>query len=638
MRLNEVFFGPIQKKAMHKLSQSRVVVAFSRMSLKSKLIFVFIFVSVIPILTVQSVSYFYSNASMKEKISELSSDSLLQTSKNLDTLLTSYKDMILRAATDDSTLEQVRRLDSGHLSESMDAARKLKEKMISLANSSHGIRSIAIFSEGGKSEVYDRKALQYDRKVWSNYKDVRLTNIYSDAINSNNIIIRNSMTYDGSSNDKVNLLHISMRINDLYNVTAKVGVIVISLDESVISDACSYASSKKSGKERKSITFVLDEDGFVISYPLNEYVGKHLNIAEMNATQRMYVYREFVTRTSALPSDRLIINERKQTIAGWTIVSAIDQDYLFNETARFQKNTITTGLIAILFSILIILYVSHSFSKSVRRIVKTMKNVQEGELSAQVRLDTKDEISLIASNFNKTMEKVNSLMDEVKYQMELACAASEKQKEAEIRSLEAQINPHFLYNTLDSINWMAIDKGENEISRMLKSLGKILRYSINRSNSIVRIGEEMEWLEQYLYLQKTRFNNSFDSEIDAETAVLDCQIHKLLLQPFIENSIVHGFKRTGSGGILKVTLRLSGEDSVFISIEDNGVGMSERMLRDLEDYLHSEDDGSRFADRVGIGISNACRRIRMYYGSKGKVDIKGREGGGTAVYITVPKQ
>lgn len=170
-----------------------------------------------------------------------------------------------------------------------------------------------------------------------------------------------------------------------------------------------------------------------------------------------------------------------------------------------------------------------------------MQIAKEGHLDVQINEMKKDEISIIMESFNSLMNKLNNLMTETK-------EATFKQKEAEIRALEAQINPHFLYNTLDSINWMAIEKEEHDISRMLKSLAEILRYSIQNSNELVTISEEINWLKKYMILQLNRYDYSFDYTIEVEKSLYNHPIHKLLLQPFIENAIAHGISSYQSEG------------------------------------------------------------------------------------------
>ncbi len=183
--------------------------------------------------------------------------------------------------------------------------------------------------------------------------------------------------------------------------------------------------------------------------------------------------------------------------------------------------------------------------------------MQNGNLDIQVHVDTEDEMGQIADNFNTMTGKVKNLIAEV-------TEITQKQKNAEIRALEAQINPHFLYNTLDSINWMAIEKEEYEISKMLRNLGIILRYSINKSNQMVTIAEMADWLEKYVSLQKMRFNNAFICEVYVSEEAKNIRIHKLLIQPFVENAILHGFKGIEGGGILRVDIIMSREQKNWI--------------------------------------------------------------------------
>jgi two-component system sensor histidine kinase YesM len=217
--------------------------------------------------------------------------------------------------------------------------------------------------------------------------------------------------------------------------------------------------------------------------------------------------------------------------------------------------------------------------------------------------------------------------------MNLTSEAVKLQKEAEIRAIEAQINPHFLYNTLDCINWMAIEKEEYEISKMLKSLGQILRYSINQSNKIVSFSQEIQWLKQYLYLQESRFDNSFKTEIKFEEEVLEFKIHKLMLQPLIENSIIHGFEGYTSGGVLEVSIEIK-EADIVIFIKDNGKGMDSEKVK----YINSLVSEAKIINKgEHIGIENVISRLRIYYGDYYKFNIESEIGRGTSICIRIPK-
>ena len=261
-----------------------------------------------------------------------------------------------------------------------------------------------------------------------------------------------------------------------------------------------------------------------------------------------------------------------------------------------------------------------------------MNMVQKGDLSVQVQLKRKDEIAIIGDNFNKMVQTLDELLNKVAAQGIYINEVTRKHKEAEIKALQAQINPHFIYNTLDCINWMAIDKEEYEISHMLKSLASILRYTISNIDIMVKVREEIEWLEQYVYLQQVRFNNCFDYEVEVDQRVYDYYIYKLLLQPFIENSIIHGFEGCKNGGKLLVKVTLIDEDYLVFHIEDNGKGISKNKLENIRKKISSNYD----VIDESIGISNVYNRMRMYYGDRGKLEIFSEENVGTTVLLYIP--
>jgi two-component system sensor histidine kinase YesM len=199
------------------------------------------------------------------------------------------------------------------------------------------------------------------------------------------------------------------------------------------------------------------------------------------------------------------------------------------------------------------------------------------------------EIESIADGFNDTLEKLNE--------------AITRQQEAQIVALEAQINPHFLYNTLDTINWMAIDRDEYDISNAISSLATILRYAIVNSNAEVSIREESEWIKKYIYLQQYRVKNRFSCSINVAPDTMDAGIHKLLLQPFVENAIVHGFEKDIQDAELVLNIEKK-DENVEIRIEDNGSGMDDELM----DMIQSKLGKRRFRGfKVdGIDIQIVC--------------------------------
>jgi two-component system sensor histidine kinase YesM len=256
-----------------------------------------------------------------------------------------------------------------------------------------------------------------------------------------------------------------------------------------------------------------------------------------------------------------------------------------------------------------------------------MRSAQTGVFVKAERLvGRNDEFSYLARGFNDMIEEIRALLVKLQQEKDAVYLATQKRKESEMRALEAQLNPHFLYNTLDCINWMAIEKNEYEISTMLSTLGQILRYGISKSTSIVSIAEEVEWIRQYVHLQRVRFNHAFDLELQVDPTVAAFPVYKLLMQPFLENAIVHGFVNVSSGGLLKIDISPGQEGILSVLIEDNGCGMSNERLQDALSNGRSH-----------IGISNVAERVAAYYGDRGKITIDSTPGRGTRVTMLLPR-
>ncbi|MDE7246692.1 MAG: sensor histidine kinase, partial [Lachnospiraceae bacterium] len=310
---------------------------------------------------------------------------------------------------------------------------------------------------------------------------------------------------------------------------------------------------------------------------------------------------------------------------GWNFYNVYDPDSLLQGVRQVHMIFLLVGGLTLAIASFFILYFAKQINHSVNEVVEGMQEIQEGNLDVVLPIHSRDEFGLIADNFNHMTNRVNDLIDEVRH-------ALAQQKNAEIHALEAQINPHFLYNTLDSINWMAIEKEEYEISKMLRDLGVILRYSIGKSNGMVNVSEVADWLEKYIGLQKMRFDNVFEYTITIEETAKNCVVHKLLLQPFIENAIIHGLKELDGGGMLRVDFTLS-EDQQYlhITVEDNGTGMPREMAQKYNDVAWAVNDGGD-----SIGLHNAFSRMHMYYGDKASWKVTGIENMGTVIMLKLP--
>jgi len=244
---------------------------------------------------------------------------------------------------------------------------------------------------------------------------------------------------------------------------------------------------------------------------------------------------------------------------------------------------------------------------------------------------SKDEIGLLIEDFNNMIQKIRSLIEDV-YKADLQKKNLElERKQAELNALQSQVNPHFLFNTLESLRVRSLLKDETETAEMIHHLSKIYRSMFIWKNDIITVKEEIEFINDYLELQKYRFADKFDYEVNVPEDVLACRIPKMTIQPFIENSCVHGMKKQIDEGFIYLGIEKL-EDRLVINIRDNGIGMSEEKLSKILSSLNND----QYFHNDNIGIKNVYNRLKLYYGDQFQFDIRSSSNVGTQIYISIP--
>ncbi len=593
----------------------RLLDHFNNMKIGRKIMSAFVMASIVPILTIQFIGYNMNSNSLKRKIDTLMVDNLTQLSERVDLTMDIYSNLVYQIYVDDKIIENVNTLLNGNGEGREVAFHAIYNRLQQAEKSVRGIRSISVICANGQSVTYDAGTGSSIENLWDDYGDLREIAPYREVQGMPGMLVTPTTRHKGYDGDAF-YFHISKCMYDYNNLDrGTIATIVMSVDESVLRDICAVAIAEDEAEY--NINFITDTNGFVISYPNSFYTGISMN--------PKLTVQEFVQVTGLLKGQNTAVNKYVNGHKGWVYYNVYNKDYMMRDIRNNQIMFILISLAAILFSSVLISYIVRRIGSSVALIIDGIDQVKEGNLNVSVALDSKDELGQIASNFNDMTGKVRNLIAEVS-------EAKDKQKDAEIRALEAQINPHFLYNTLDSINWMAIEKEEYGISRMLRNLGVILRYSVNRSNQMVSVTEVADWLEKYISLQQMRFNQSFRFELNVAEAAGSVRIYKLLLQPFVENAVIHGFKGMEKGGVLRVDIFLSDTgERLNIIIEDNGKGMP----REIAESFNVREQAVR--DEGGsIGLHNAFARMDMYYGREAVWNVNSIEGMGTVITLTLP--
>jgi two-component system sensor histidine kinase YesM len=590
-----------------------------KINYKNKLIITFVLVAFLPSIFMHYITYWNSTKAMKTKINELVSYNLIQTNKNLNASLSEYDDTLYQLIVDKDFVIWTEKLLHGSDYDNLIYSEALQKLFSGYSNSKEGIQGITFFSSTGEILV------SYDRIVglsWKQERDAAPLLLKLDNMQQGPLITATErMKVEGSKEE--NVFHIARKVFGISSGSLEImGYLIMNLDESILSKASGISLMDNQADEITSVNFLIDASRNIVSFPGKEKIGTDF----LDLLDTKHSSLEKLPQQAVVMGQSSIINYHPNEKTGWTIVNVTSEEKMFSEIYSMQRINIWMAVIVFSFSIILIIYFSGLLTKSIRKIVYAMQLAEQGNLNVKLEDNAGDEISIIASSYNKMMTTINELMEETK-------TAVQKQKESEIRSLEAQINPHFLYNTLDSINWMAIDKEEHEISRMLKGLALILRYSVSYSNQMVLLAQELEWLEQYLFLQKNRFNDAFQYYIHIDRELKEAKIYKLLLQPFVENTIIHGFAGMKTGAELNIHFSRLNESFLCIQIQDNGCGMQQSVVKQL---LESGKKNGPIIASSGIGIRNVMERLHLYYGNQAHCSIESIQGQGTKVSIIIP--
>jgi two-component system, sensor histidine kinase YesM len=589
------------------------------LSFKNKLMITFVLVTFLPAIILQYFTYYNWSQAMSNKINDLVQYNLIQTNKNLNMALSAYSDTLFQVFSNDEVIQSVHHFLYDTDAESLLYASKLRSLLAGYTYSKEGIRSLSFFSKSGRIIAFDRATGSSIDTLW-NHIPGESRNVFAERLSRETqgaLITPTEQVSDGQF-----VFHIARKLTGYANGQLEdLGYIIISIDEAVLSQSINFSGLENRSSMTSSINFLMNSEQNLISFFDKSRIGKPLSelIPELKPGGSQLGDRAVVLGQPSIVN--VFVNEK----TGWSIVNVTNESELFAEMYRMQRINLIAGAAMITITTLLIIYFSGLLTQSINKIVDVMKLAQRGILTAKIDHPFNDEFSVIVSSYNKMMVRISELMNETKL-------AVQKQKESEIRSLEAQINPHFLYNTLDSINWMAIEKEEYEISRMLSGLAQILRYSISQSNKLVYVDEEIQWLGQYLFLQKSRFDDAFEFQIEVGSGLQGVRLYKLLLQPFIENSIIHAFSGRKSGGKLCIRFRKAADDRLYIEIEDNGRGMSALQVKRLMEGSAASTD----AKGSGIGVRNVLDRLELYYGDQAGIEITSEVDIGTKISMRIP--
>ena len=474
------------------------------------------------------------------------------------------------------------------------------------------ISSIMIF---GKKKMllnrsmytYQRVALDYSKLDW-----------YAKAVaKPQDAIITGPNRHSFFDTDD-EMISLSREVQSYENGTFR-GVILINLNMNKITEICNSFQEKQ-----ENFICIINDKGELVYEQQN---GKERfafdekeNRQKLNtALERM---KESCFRLN-YRGEKYLVTRTDMKTTGWTQVSMVPYKSVMAETMAISGVMILAVVITLIVTLLLLNRILTGVVKPLKKLEKYMVQVNPDNMDQRMEILTDDEIGHLSMKFNQMMDRIRNLKEQV-------IEEQEDKRKYELQALQAQINPHFLYNTLDSIIWMA-ETNDSNIVAMTEALAKLFRISLNKGNEEISLERELEHVKNYLIIQSMRYADKFTYEISVDPGVERCRTIKLILQPIVENCIYHGInKKRGTG---KITIRAyRREQNLIIEVSDDGCGMPKEISRKiLSDEIESENiSGS------GIGVKNVNERIQLRFGKKYGLSYSSEEGVGTTVTYVLP--
>ena len=556
------------------------------------------------VLIITGVSMRYTRNSIFENSSVYTQNIIKQMNQNID----SYIDYMENIAYMISSNEDVQEYLFGDNVD--DGTReRLINQFKTILDGRSDIRNLGIIGINGRKLINDGKQsvnpdLKLSTQEW-----------YLDALQKpEGPLLTSSHVQHIVSGERPWVITLSRGIRNFSNGGEKEGVFFIDLNYSAISELCDQNTIGTKG-----YAFILDESGSIVYHPQQQQLYNELQTENIDLITDT---KDDTVRTGSGNKGKLYCISRSNK-TGWTVVGCMSISELLRKSSQAQSIYVLIAAALMIVALIFSSFLAKGFTYPIQRLRDSMARVQEGDFNgADVEIDSDNEIGSLTRSFNVMTHRIQELMEQnVKDQ--------EAKRKSELKALQSQINPHFLYNTLDSIIWMAEGKKYEEVVLMTASLARLLRQSISNEDEVVPISREVEYAKGYLTIQKMRYKDKLEFQIDVEPSILNIPLIKLVLQPIIENAIYHGLKYKESKGLLLVKGFMKDGNAV-LKVIDDGVGMDEETLAHIYDR-HKVNYHSN-----GVGVYNVQKRLKLYYGENYGITYESEQGVGTTATITIP--
>ncbi|OPJ61554.1 sensor histidine kinase [Clostridium oryzae] len=574
---------------------------YRNMPLKSKILFICYVQVLVPMIFIGYNSYVRSSIAIKNKSFSYSQDVLKMIELRIDDLRRDIDSFNLQLLYDnrvyDFLVSSKKRDALKNYSDTIYTRNILRDSVLSRSD----IESICIVTNSRNYIYYD-----FDRSKPSISKRLPYSYIYSKAMKQ-----RGKATWVVYKNkDNVKDIYVARIIynKDDYK---PIGLLALIIKKNFI----------------QSLYNDLSEDFVhnisILSYDNGEILNNKGNNKYISVLRKSKLTKSGEHFIDA--KDKILISYVVLKQPHWKIVYHIPFDKLYSDINKLRLDVI----LIVIWSIVILYAVSrimaYDIIKPIMKLVHAMRDFEAKGVHRPVTMKRNDEIGYLGNSFNNMSEKIDYLLN-MMYKEKLT------RKEAELKALQAQINPHFLFNTLENINWMAQLNGVKEISSTVTALANLMEASIGKGDKLIRLEDELKYIDNYVEIIKNRFGDRLVVKKNIDERALNVYIPRLLIQPIIENAISHGIEPVRRNGVIAIKAKVQYND-VIIEISDNGIGMEEK---ELEEVIKSVETGQISDNKNSVGLSNVNKRIKLFFGEEYGISIKSQYDKYTKITVTIP--
>ncbi|MCR2804398.1 sensor histidine kinase [Paenibacillus soyae] len=590
---------------------------FRFISIKSKMVLLFLLMILIPIVTMFINSYLSSQKLLERKYTDLLMDISKQSNIRVEefledtrriSLISSYgiNSYLSAVSQENYPIQNYLKEDSKR---NENQATQLLMNYIRMKDLEY---AIYVYNFNGGKNLY----ISTDSPVDYTYHPGD-EEWFADFLESEDITRDIAVVKDKQTKRANNLSILNVRkIYDMENGDL-IGVMTISIPIDFINKL-----NDRLQEDSRSAYTIVDSNGLVLFNNNYEQIGKMFaEVLSIEDGPSPGTARQVI---SSEGKDYLLISTPFED-HDWVAYLYMPVRELAVEGYLFKRNLIVIAAVLLLFAITGSFYLSNHITKPIKRLMSNMLLVEKGRFENLPEVKSNDEIGLLASRFEQMSGELKILVERI-YQEQ------QEKSEAEIKALQAQINPHFLYNTLNSVKWIASMQRSDKIVQMTEALISLLRYATSNESRLVPIREELEQINHYITIQKVRYFNKIDVVYDIDESLLEHRILKLTVQPIVENAIFHGVADMDGEGVITITVYESGEEAICIAVSDNGQGMNEEAAANLQEQLSG--NGSLTG---GIGVRNVHYRIKKVFGSPFGISFNSKPKQGSTFVITIPR-